>query len=384
MGALNPRHVDLFREIVRHGSMTRAAVRAMRDVRDAGKERGNHRPSPARGGIGGLPRSPGGPFWVKKDLGAWSIPKGEIADEENPLAAALREFAEETGQTISGDFLALTPVKQPSRKIVHAFAVAGEVDADRIASNEFELEWPPRSAGCSAFPKSIAAPGSLSRRRGSACMPGWFRYSTSWRACWGIAPKASCARVGRAMQSRGRRKDDENLLTALLMVSTLPAAGQQYFMSITNQSCGPVKLSLLGDVPCDAISTGCRFTLGKNQATNIDLSIVQPTDWMALRIRGSCSDDDPPSTMRGTCALPVGRMFIDQGVDASATVLPPGFVERFPDDDDIAMAGDAIQLPPPQTDLTQFRLLLSDCETVDGSTAARCKVFCDFPPPQAP
>src|SRR5260221_5435786 len=150
-------------------------------------------------------------------------------------------------------------------------------------------------------------------------------------------------------------------LIAMLIVS--PAMGQQYFMSITNQSCGPVSLMLRGDVPCQRISTGSRFALGKNQATDIDLSIVQPTDWMALRIRGSCSDDDPPSTMRGTCALPVGRMFIDQGVDASATVLPPGFVGRFPDDDDdIAMAGDAIQLPPPQTDLTQFRLLLSDCE----------------------
>ncbi len=171
-------------------------------------------------------------------------------------------------------------------------------------------------------------------------------------------------------------------LIAMLIVS--PAMGQQYFMSITNQSCGPVSLMLRGDVPCDSISTGCRFTLGKNQATDIDLSIVQPTDWMALRIRGTCSDETPPSTMRGTCALPVGRMFIDQGVDATETVLPPGFVDRFPDDDDIAMAGDTIQLPPPQTDLTQFRLLLSDCETADGSTAARCKVFCEFPPPQAP
>jgi hypothetical protein len=175
------------------------------------------------------------------------------------------------------------------------------------------------------------------------------------------------------------------ILTALLMAITAPATAQQYFMSVTNQSCGPVKLSLLGDVPCDAISTGCRFTLGKNQAMNIDLSIVQPTDWMALRVRGTCPEDTPPSTMRGTCALPVGRMFIDQGVDATETVLPPGFADRLPlDDDDVALAGDTIQLPPPQTDLTQFRLLLSDCETSDANPAARCKVFCQFPPPLAP
>jgi hypothetical protein len=174
-------------------------------------------------------------------------------------------------------------------------------------------------------------------------------------------------------------------LAALLMASAAPAMGQQYFMSVTNQSCGPVNLTLLGDVPCGNISTGCRFTMAKNQAIDIDLSIVQRTDWMALRVRGTCPEDTPPSTMRGTCALPVGRMFIDQGIDATETVLPPGFLDRLPiDDDDVALAGDTIQLPPPQTDLTQFRLLLSDCETSDANPAARCKVFCDFPPPQAP
>jgi predicted NUDIX family NTP pyrophosphohydrolase len=96
---------------------------------------------------------PGGPFWAKKDHGAWSIPKGEFADAENPLDAARREFTEETGQMISGEFIPLTPAKQKSRKIVHAFAVEGDVDADNIVSNEFELEWPPRSGVMQRFPE---------------------------------------------------------------------------------------------------------------------------------------------------------------------------------------------------------------------------------------
>ena len=96
---------------------------------------------------------PGGPFWAKKDLGAWSIPKGEFGDAESALDAARREFTEETGQMIDGEFLTLTPSKQPSRKIVHGFAVEGDVDADNIVSNEFEMEWPPRSGVRQRFPE---------------------------------------------------------------------------------------------------------------------------------------------------------------------------------------------------------------------------------------
>ena len=96
---------------------------------------------------------PGGPFWAKKDRGAWSIPKGEFAEGEEALAAACREFREEVGQDVAGPFVALTPRRQPSRKMIHAWAVEGEVDAEALVSNEFELEWPPRSGRMQRFPE---------------------------------------------------------------------------------------------------------------------------------------------------------------------------------------------------------------------------------------
>ena len=88
---------------------------------------------------------PGGPFWAKKDAGAWSIPKGEYSDGEDPLSAGCREFEEETGFPVSGDFLPLGEIKQPSGKRVIAWAVEGDLDASAIRSNTFQLEWPPRS-----------------------------------------------------------------------------------------------------------------------------------------------------------------------------------------------------------------------------------------------
>ncbi len=88
---------------------------------------------------------PGGPFWKNKDIGAWSIPKGEFTDEEEPLTAARREFEEETGQTVDGKFIALNPVKQKAGKLIYAWAVEGDVDADAIVSNTFKQEWPYKS-----------------------------------------------------------------------------------------------------------------------------------------------------------------------------------------------------------------------------------------------
>jgi predicted NUDIX family NTP pyrophosphohydrolase len=97
---------------------------------------------------------PGGPFWAKKDDGAWSIPKGEVASGEEPLAAAQREFLEETGLTIAGPFAPLAPVTQAGGKIVHAWAVeAPALDATAIRSNTFSLEWPPRSGKSREFPE---------------------------------------------------------------------------------------------------------------------------------------------------------------------------------------------------------------------------------------
>lgn len=88
---------------------------------------------------------PGGPFWAKKDGGVWSIPKGEYLDDEEPLSAAKREFQEETGQTIDGKFIQLNPVKLKSGKVVHCWAVEGDVDANNIVSNIFPIEWPYKS-----------------------------------------------------------------------------------------------------------------------------------------------------------------------------------------------------------------------------------------------
>jgi predicted NUDIX family NTP pyrophosphohydrolase len=96
---------------------------------------------------------PGGPFWAKKDDGAWSIPKGEVSDGEDLLPAALREFQEETSVALTGDFEALEPVKQPSGKVVYAFLLRGDLDADAITSNQFQMEWPPRSGNQRQFPE---------------------------------------------------------------------------------------------------------------------------------------------------------------------------------------------------------------------------------------
>jgi predicted NUDIX family NTP pyrophosphohydrolase len=100
---------------------------------------------------------PGGPFWARKDDGAWSIPKGEIEAGEEPLAAARREFEEETGAPVSGDFIALPPVRQRSGKVVIAWAVEGDFDPARLRSTLFSMPWPPRSGQLRQFPEADRA-----------------------------------------------------------------------------------------------------------------------------------------------------------------------------------------------------------------------------------
>jgi len=96
---------------------------------------------------------PGGPFWARKDEGAWSIPKGLPDEGEDLLVAAQREFREETGFTAEGHFTPLGAFKQPGGKIVHAWAVEGDCDPSRLVSNLFEMEWPPKSGRRARFPE---------------------------------------------------------------------------------------------------------------------------------------------------------------------------------------------------------------------------------------
>lgn len=95
----------------------------------------------------------GGPFWAKKDEGAWSIPKGEFGDDEDPLEAARREFGEETGFPATGEAFPLGQVRQSGGKIVHAWAMEGDIDPSRVKSNTFAVEWPPKSGNRRRYPE---------------------------------------------------------------------------------------------------------------------------------------------------------------------------------------------------------------------------------------
>jgi predicted NUDIX family NTP pyrophosphohydrolase len=100
---------------------------------------------------------PGGPFWQRKDDGAWMLPKGEVSEGEDPLAAARREFVEETGYQPKGLPLAIGSLRQTGGKLVHAWAVEDDWDPKKLVSNRFEMEWPPKSERVQSFPEIDAA-----------------------------------------------------------------------------------------------------------------------------------------------------------------------------------------------------------------------------------
>ncbi|WP_434426352.1 NUDIX domain-containing protein [Nannocystis pusilla] len=108
---------------------------------------------------------PGGPLWARKDAGAWTIPKGEFGPDEDPLTAARREFAEETGVALVGPFHALSPIRQRAGKVVHAWACRGDCDPAALRSNTFELEWPPRSGKRQKLPRGRPRGVLLAGRR---------------------------------------------------------------------------------------------------------------------------------------------------------------------------------------------------------------------------
>jgi len=110
---------------------------------------------------------PGGPFWARKDEGAWSVPKGEFDEGEDALDAAQREFQEETGMAAKGEFHPLKPLRQSGRKMVYAWAVQFDLDAAAVKSNTFSMEWPPRSGKTQEFPEIDRA--------------GWFRIDEARR-----------------------------------------------------------------------------------------------------------------------------------------------------------------------------------------------------------
>jgi predicted NUDIX family NTP pyrophosphohydrolase len=105
------------------------------------------------GGVDVLLAHPGGPLWARKDLGAWTIPKGQFGDDESPLDAARREFEEEMGSPAAGEFVELGSIRQPSGKTVHVFTAEADFDVMAVKSNLFTLEWPPKSGKKVEFPE---------------------------------------------------------------------------------------------------------------------------------------------------------------------------------------------------------------------------------------
>lgn len=131
---------------------------------------------------------PGGPFWAKKDDGAWSIPKGEFEDGADALETAKREYHEETGSQITGELRALTPLKQPSGKLVHAWVVQGDIDPLTIKSNTFSMEWPPHSGKQQEFPEIDRGAWFEIQAAHKKLLPGQRPFLDQLQALLGVKP----------------------------------------------------------------------------------------------------------------------------------------------------------------------------------------------------
>jgi len=140
---------------------------------------------------------PGGPFWARKDEGAWSMPKGLFEEHESSLDAARREFREETGFDVEGEFIPLGVLRQPSRKIVHAWALQRDLDETRVVSNLFSLEWPRRSGIINEYPEIDKAAWFDIDQAKRRSRKGRRHSSTDSRRLSAIRPKRKASRVAR-------------------------------------------------------------------------------------------------------------------------------------------------------------------------------------------
>ena len=175
---------------------------------------------------------PGGPYWANKDAGAWSIPKGLSADGEDELATAQREFREETGASAEGDFIKLGEFRQPSGKIIVAWAVEGQFDPETLVSNTFVIEWPPRSGRQREFVE-VARRSRSSTTRRSRPTPS---ASAAWRTD-GTPVTSSTGAVSERRVHEGRRegraRDGERVRPALV-----PTAGSSSTTATTTSRSG--------------------------------------------------------------------------------------------------------------------------------------------------
>jgi predicted NUDIX family NTP pyrophosphohydrolase len=135
---------------------------------------------------------PGGPFWEKKDDGSWSIPKGEYEVGADALEAAKREFSEETSFTADGAFVPLTPLKQPSGKLISAWAVEGDLDSAKLRSNTFRMEWPPKSGAQQEFPEVDRGGWFDLENARRKLLPGQLPFLTELASILGERDLASC------------------------------------------------------------------------------------------------------------------------------------------------------------------------------------------------